>query len=282
VVLGAIVGDIVGSRFEFDRGDKTTRFEFFGPGCDFTDDSVMTLAVAQALLDLVGDATGADGVIAAAMRTFYRAHPAPTGGYGGRFARWLADGSAGPYGSFGNGSAMRVSAVGWCFQTLDDTVRWAEITARVTHNHPEGIKGAQATAAAIFLARTQGPGVAAKAHLREFVETTFGYDLGRTLDEIRPGYRHVESCQETVPEALTAYLESDGFEDAVRLAISLGGDTDTLGAITGSVAAAAYGVPQPIRERAIDYLTPDLRAVVGRWETALQGRTALRARSRPA
>jgi ADP-ribosylglycohydrolase len=140
--------------------------------------------------------------------------------------------------------------VGWLFDTLPEVERWAEVTARVTHDHPEGVKGAQATAAAVFWARSQGPGREAKARLRAWVQDRFGYDLSRTVDEIRPGYRHVETCQETVPEALTAYLESDGFEDAVRLAVSLGGDTDTLAAITGSVAEAAYGVPDAIAAQA--------------------------------
>ncbi|MDR3069125.1 MAG: ADP-ribosylglycohydrolase family protein [Cellulomonas sp.] len=263
-MLGAVVGDIVGSRFEFDRGGKTTEFELFGPGCDYTDDTVMTLAVAEALLEVDGDEDRADAALVRAMRAFYRAHPAPTGGYGGRFAVWLADPDAGPYGSFGNGSAMRVSSVGWLFDTLPEVERWAQITARVTHNHPEGVKGAQATAAAVFLARTEGPSPAAKARLRTYVQDRFGYDLRRTLDEIRPGYRHVETCQQTVPEALTAYLESDGFEHAVRLAVSLGGDSDTLAAITGSVAEAAYGIPEAIRTEALARLPEDLRAVVDR------------------
>lgn len=215
-MLGAIVGDVVGSPYEFGAGGKTTQFEMFGESADYTDDSVMTLAVGQALMDVGGDERKADAALVAEMRAFYRRHPHPMGGYGSRFLDWLNSPDPAPYGSYGNGSAMRVSAVGWLFDTLEDVEHWAAVTARVTHNHPEGIKGAQATAAAIFLARTQGPGEAAKVRLRSYVSDRFGYDLSRTLDEIRPGYEHVESCQETVPEAITAYLEADGFERTLR------------------------------------------------------------------
>lgn len=269
-MLGAIVGDIVGSPFEFGGGGKTPDFELFGAQSDYTDDSVMTLAVGAALLDVAGDETRAEAAVVASMRDFYGRHPHPKGGYGGRFASWLRSPDPTPYGSFGNGSAMRVSSVGWLFDTLADVEHWAEITARVTHNHPEGLKGAQATAAAIFLARTEGPGRAAKSHLRAYVEERFGYDLSRTLDQIRPGYHHVESCQETVPEAITCYLEADGFQDAVRLAVSLGGDADTLGAIAGSIAEAAYGVPVSMRDEALRRLPDDLRAVLDRFAPVVE------------
>jgi ADP-ribosylglycohydrolase len=265
-MLGAVVGDIVGSPFEFDRGLKTCEFELFSEESDFTDDTLMTLAVAQALMDAAGDDAAADAALVWRMREFAADYNLPKGGFGGRFSVWLRSPDPHPYGSYGNGSAMRVSAVGWLFDTLEETEHWAEVTARVTHNHPEGIKGAQATATAIFWARTQGASAEAKAGLKEYVQQRFGYDLSRTLDEIRPGYRHVESCQESVPEAITAYLESSGFEDALRLVVSLGGDTDTTGAITGSIAEAAYGIPEPIRAEALKRLPDDLREVLDRFE----------------
>ena len=160
---------------------------------------------------------------------------------------------------------MRVSAAGWLFDTLDKTLEMAKVTAEVTHNHPEGIKGAQATAAAIFLART-GHG---KEEIKAYVEREFGYDLSRSCDEIRPAYHHVESCQETVPQAITAFLESTGFEDALRTAVSLGGDSDTLAAITGSIAEASYGVPEELRQECRKRLTPELSEILRQWESAL-------------
>ncbi|HEY3267669.1 MAG TPA: ADP-ribosylglycohydrolase family protein [Armatimonadota bacterium] len=232
-MLGAIAGDMIGAPYEFDRGTKSTRFPLFSRGSEFTDDSVLTVATADALL------TGGD--FAETYRRYGRLYP--HAGWGGMFARWIADPYMGPYGSFGNGAAMRVSPVGWAFDDLDAVLEEARRTAIVSHDHPEGVKGAQSTAAAVFLARTG----AAKADIRRFAEETFGYDLSRSLDEIRPDYRHVETCQETVPEALTAFLESEGFEDAIRKAVSLGGDCDTLACITGGVAEAFYGgVPDEI------------------------------------
>ena len=267
-MLGAIIGDIVGSPFEFDQGDKTTTFKLFSRSSDFTDDTLLTLAVGDALLDLGGDETDADAVITASLRRFAELYPLPKGGFGGRFARWLMSGDPSPYGSYGNGSAMRVSAAGWLFDSLEATEHWAEITARVTHNHPEGIKGAQATAAMIYLARTEGASPDAKARQKAYVESRFGYDLSRTCDEIRPNYRHVESCQESVPEAITAYLESTDFESAIRLTVSLGGDTDTLGAIAGSIAEGAYPIPSAIADQALRRLPKKLRAVLDRFWTA--------------
>ena len=171
------------------------------------------------------------------------------------FRRWLHAENPKPYGSFGNGSAMRVSAAGWLFDTLDKTLEMAKVTAEVTHNHPEGIKGAQATAAAIFLARTGY----SKPEIKQYVEHTFGYDLNRTCDEIRPTYHHVETCQETVPEAIIAFLESVSFEDALRNAVSLGGDSDTLACITGGIAEAFYGMPQELRDETLKRLPEDIR-----------------------
>jgi len=257
-VLGAIIGDIVGSPYEWNR-IKTTDFPLFGPKSYFTDDSVMTVAVAEGLLNGGKDKQKAEAEIIAAMRRYGAWYP--DAGYGGMFSEWLTSAEPRPYNSYGNGSAMRVSAAGWLFDTLEETEEFAEISARVTHNHPEGIKGAKATAAAIFLAR-HGAG---KAEIKEAVVTKYGYDLSRTLDEIRPGYFFNETCQKTVPEAITAFLESESFEDALRKAVSLGGDSDTLAAITGSIAEAFYGIPEEIKKQALERLDGRLRAVVERW-----------------
>ncbi len=246
-MLGALVGDIVGSVYEWDN-IKTKEFPLFKPECDFTDDSVMTLAAAQALMQ----GGGAEDYVRA-MQRLGRAYPGR--GYGTRFSGWLLERHPAPYGSLGNGSAMRVSPVAWAFDSLEAVEQAAKISASVTHNHPEGIRGAQATAAAIFLAR-QGK---TKREIRQYMENIYGYDLSRTLDEIRPSYCFTESCQQTVPEALTAFLESVDFEDALRNAISLGGDSDTLAAITCSIAEGAYGVPEHIGREALDRLTPELR-----------------------
>ena len=253
-MYGAILGDIIGCPYEFDQGDKTKDFPLFSRHSDFTDDSIMTLAVAAAFLDMQPDED--EDVtrkrIVRYMRTWGKAYP--NAGYGVRFNRWLRDWNPKPYNSCGNGSAMRVSAAGWLFHDLDTVRKMARISAEVTHNHPEGIKGAEATACAIFMARTGST----KAQIRDFIVTTFGYDLSRTCDEIRPDYHHVETCQETVPEAITAFLEGESFEDVIRTAVSLGGDCDTLTCIAGSMAEAFYGVPEELKEKAREYLTQDL------------------------
>ena len=208
-MLGAILGDMVGAPFEFDRGNKTKDFEMFGKGVGFTDDSVMTIAVAEAMLDSKGKSD--DEVKKALVSSMQKwGHEYPNAGYGGMFYQWLRDKNPKPYGSFGNGSAMRVSSVGWLFLTMEETRKYARLSAEVTHNHPEGIKGAEATAACIFLARHK----ASKEQIKDYVIREFGYDLSRTCDEIRPHYHHVESCQQTVPEAITAFLEGTDFEAA--------------------------------------------------------------------
>ena len=190
-------------------------------------------------------------------RKYYKA------GYGRRFSDWLfTHWQPKPYGSYGNGSAMRVSSVGWLYDTLEETRRYAKMTAEVTHNHPEGIKGAEATAAAIFLARTG----ASKYEIREYIIREFDYDLSRTCDQIRPGYHHVESCQKTVPEAITAFLEGNSFEDVIRTAVSLGGDCDTLGCIAGSIAEAYYGVPKELKEECRKRLPADMLEVLDCFE----------------
>ena len=188
--------------------------------------------------------------LASILQGWCRAYPCPKGAYGGRFSQWIEWKDPEPYNSWGNGSAMRVSAVGWAFATLEETLHFSEQSAIVTHNHPEGIKGAQAVAAAIFWART-GMG---KVQIKENITRQFGYDLSQSCDQIRPHYHFNESCQETVPQAVTAFLESDDFEHAIRLAVSLGGDSDTLAAIAGSIAEAYHGIPASMREHALAIL----------------------------
>ena len=246
-MLGAIAGDIIGSVHEY-SGTKTPAFELFHPDCRFTDDTVLAVAVADCLLH------GFDYV--EKFQDYF--HTYPNAGYGFRFSRWAYSGNKEPYNSWGNGSAMRVPAVGYAFESVDEVQAEAKRSAEVTHNHPEGVRGAQATAVAIFLARRGKP----KDGIRDCVEEMYGYDLHRRLDDIRPSYRFDESCQGTVPPAIIAFLESNDYEDAIRKAISLGGDADTLACITGGIAEAFYGgVPTPIARRALDLLDEHLRTV---------------------
>ena len=255
-MYGAILGDIVGSPYEFDCNNyKAKDFPLFSCRSDFTDDTVMTLAVAKALLSTRGqDDAAIKAALVREMQQLGRAYP--DRGYGTHFGDWLYEDDPQPYQSYGNGSAMRVSSAAWLAKDMAETLHLAQLAAEVTHDHPEGIKGAQATAAAIFLARTGH----SKPEIRQYVEQTFGYDLSRTCDEIRPGYRHVETCQQTVPEAIIAFLESNSFEDALRNAVSLGGDSDTLACITGGIAEAFYGMPQELRAETLKRLPEDLRA----------------------
>ncbi|MFN5835871.1 MAG: ADP-ribosylglycohydrolase family protein [Pseudanabaena sp.] len=247
-MLGEIVGDIVGSIYEFNN-HRSKDFPLFSGGCDFTDDTVLTVAVADCLMN--------QGSYVEYIKNYTRKYP--NRGYGGRFAQWIRFESMEPYNSWGNGSAMRVSAVGFAFDDLEMVIQEAKRSAEVTHNHPEGIKGAQATALAIYMAR-QGQ---SKEQIKSAIAKSFSYDLDRTLDEIRPVYQFNESCQETVPEAVIAFLESTDFEDAIRNGISLGGDSDTLTCITGGIAEAFYGgVPQDIAEKALSYLPKAMREVV--------------------
>jgi ADP-ribosylglycohydrolase len=232
VLLGAVAGDIIGSVHEYDAW-KEYDFPLFGPRSKFTDDSVLTLAIAEAI---VSGRSYLDCVREFAPRY-------PRAGYGGMFRAWMASDNAAPYNSYGNGSAMRVSPVGWAFDSVEEVLREAEASAAITHNHPEGIKGAQATALAVYMARTG----ADKKSIKGEIEERFGYDLDRTVDGIRPGYKFDVTCMGTVPEAVIAFLDSEDFEDAVRKAVSLGGDADTLAAITGAIAEAFYGaVPREI------------------------------------
>ena len=263
-MLGAIIGDIVGSPYEFDCNNiKTTEFPFWGARTHFTDDTVMTVAVADALLRSHTNGHPFEDMLIKAMRRFGRMYPGA--GYGARFQSWLVSPNPRPYNSWGNGSAMRVSPIGWVCDTLDDTLELAERSAAVTHDHPEGIKGAQVTAAAIFLARTG----ASKDQIRLEIQGRFGYDLDRTLNQIRPGYHHVESCQESVPEAIIAFLESCGFEDAIRKAISIGGDSDTIAAICGGIAEAYYGLSAEMKAEALSRLDVPLREVLETWHEQL-------------
>lgn len=259
-LYGAILGDIIGSPFEFDRGEKTKDFPLFSTYSSFTDDSVMTVAVADALMTAGKDPERTKELLVYSMRRWGR--KIPNAGYGGMFYRWLHSDNPQPYGSYGNGSAMRVSSVGWLYNSFDETWKTAKLTAEVTHNHPEGIKGAECVAAVIWLARN-GKG---KAEIRSLVEETFGYDLSRTCDEIRPGYYHQESCQGTVPEAVTAFLEGYSFEDVIRTAVSLGGDCDTLTCIAGSMAEAFYGVPEELKAECRKRITPEMLEVLDRFD----------------
>ncbi len=246
-MLGAMIGDIVGSVYEW-HNIKTTEFELFSPKCFFTDDTVLTAATAQALMT--------DGDYTRAYQDFARRYPGR--GYGGNFSRWIWAENPKPYNSWGNGSAMRVSPVGFAFNSVEEVLAEAEHSAAVTHNHPEGIKGAQATALAILLAR-QG---ASQVDIRKEIAGRFDYDLDRTLDQIRPGYTFDVSCQGSVPEAIIAFLESSDYENAIRLAISIGGDSDTIACITGGIAEAYYGVPDEIAEEGKSYLPEEFRLIL--------------------
>lgn len=247
-MLSAIAGDVIGSVYEH-HPIKTKEFPLFHPMCRFTDDSVLTVAVAKAILD--------GGTYQESVLTMGRRYP--RAGYGGTFRQWLRSENPQPYNSWGNGSAMRASPVGWAFDSVEDVMREAERSAAITHNHPEGIKGAQAAALVVRMARAKTD----KEHIRAEIIGRFGYDLNRTVDGIRPAYSFDVSCQGTVPEAIIAFLDATSFEDAIRNALSLGGDSDTLACITGSIAEAYYGpVPGTIADRVLSVLTSDLSEIV--------------------
>lgn len=258
-MYGAILGDIIGSRFEFDRGGKTKEFELFTKESMFTDDTVMTVAVGEALMR-VGKDADTDTIMKAvtdSMRSWGRRYP--YAGYGNRFIKWIFDeGEPKPYNSCGNGSAMRVSAAGIFYDTLERTREVARATALVSHNHPEGIKGAECTAAVMFLGRTG----TSKNEIKDYVVKEFGYDLHETVDELRARHHHDETCQDSLPKALISFFEGTSYEDVVRNATSLGGDTDTLAAIAGAMAEGFYGVPKELIEQGQKYLTEDIMKVV--------------------
>lgn len=267
-MFGAILGDIIGSPYEFNCNNiKVKDFPLFSVNSTFTDDTVMTIAVAAAFMNVGIDADDEEICNSLIKQMHKYGYLYPTAGYGGRFFKWLVTNSTKPYHSYGNGSAMRVSSVAWLYDNIEDVRHAARLSAKVTHNHPEGIKGAEAVACAIFLARTGH----SKIEIKQYIETEFNYSLKRTCDEIRPTYRHVEPCQETVPEAITAFLEGNDFEDVIRTAISLGGDSDTIGAIAGSIAEGFYGIPDELKEECKKRLPQPILQVLLDFEKRLIG-----------
>ena len=258
-MLGAIIGDIVGSRFEF-RNNKSKDFEMFHEKCFFTDDSVMTLAIAKTIIEAENNFEDLSEGTIYYMKEIGRNYRGC--GYGGMFKRWLYSDMTEPYNSYGNGAAMRVSACGFVGQTLDEVKELSRKVTEITHNHPEGLKGAEATSVAIYLART---GSSIK-EIEEYIDKNY-YPMNFTLDEIRPKYAFKESCQETVPQAIKAFLESTSFEDAIRNAISIGGDSDTIGAITGGIAEAYYGIPEEMKAIAKTYLDDRLKKICEDFES---------------
>lgn len=263
-IIGAIAGDVIGSAYEFNP-TRDHDFELFTPKSTFTDDSVLTMANALWLLE---DREHSHERLIEIMLDMCRRYP--DRGYGGRFAHWIHDGDPQPYNSLGNGSAMRVSPVGYYAQTLDEALALAQISAEVTHNHPEGIKGAQATVAAIFLARKGR----SKQEIRDYVSSTFGYDLSRTLDEIRPTFTFDETCPRTVPEAITCFIEGKDYEDVVRLSVALAGDADTIAAIAGSISSAVDDVPNEIAQPVIARLSEELCTTLLRFNELVAKREA--------
>ena len=251
-IIGAVIGDVIGSVFEWNNV-KTTNFDLFNPKCDFTDDTVLTIAVADSILNKKDFA-----------KTIWEYGRKYRGrGYGGSFRKWLQEDDLKPYGSFGNGSAMRASAVGFAFNDIETVMEVAKQSAEVTHNHPEGIKGAQATATAIFLAR-QGK---SKKEIKDYITQTFDYNLDFTLDEIRPTYKFDVTCQGSVPQSIVAFLESSDFESAIRLAISIGGDSDTIACITGGIASAFYEqIPTEIMNFVVDRLPSEYIEIMNRFD----------------
>lgn len=260
-MYGAMLGDIIGSAFEFDRGRKTKEFPLFSKESTWTDDTVMTVAVTEALMEAGRDAT-AEEIRKACVKSMQKwGRKYPYAGYGGRFIQWVHSEHSHPYKSYGNGSAMRVSAAGWLYDTIERTREVARATAAVTHNHPEGIKGAECTAAIIFMARKGFP----KMVIAEYVMLEFGYDILETLEEMRKRHAHVETCMDSLPKAIRSFLEGKSYEDVVRNAVSLGGDTDTLAAIAGSMAEAFYGVPRGLKTECRERIPKDMLAVLKRF-----------------
>lgn len=253
LLLGAIAGDVIGSVYEANP-TKELDFKLFRSHSIFTDDTVLTLAVADWLLS--------KGELTDTLQRYGQKYA--YAGYGGSFRKWMMSPHPQPYNSWGNGSAMRVSPVGWFFETLQETLAAAKKSAEVTHNHPEGIKGAQAVAACIYLARTG----TSKQEIKEYIMETFGYDLNRTYDEIHPAYRFDVSCQGSVPEAIIAFLDSTDFESTIRMAVALGGDSDTQACIAGSIAEAFYGgAPEPIAAEALKRLPKELANTLMRFSS---------------
>lgn len=266
-LYGAILGDIIGSRFE-NRGKKikTKNFKLFSPDSRFTDDTVMTVAIADGFLHCLHfyrDFDNISGIFAESMIRWGQKYP--HAGYGKKFTEWIFAKSPQPYNSFGNGAAMKVPAIAWIYDLLWHVELATEYITALTHNHPEGIKGAKAVASAIFLARTTG----IKAEIKDYIEKNFGYDLSRKLDDIRQSYQFEISCQKTVPEAIIAFLESENFEDAIRNAVSLGGDADTQAAIAGSIAEAFYEIPENLILKCRNYLPQEILKVIDKFNAEI-------------
>lgn len=270
-MIGAIIGDIVGSRFEFNN-HRSKKFELFTDDCQVTDDSIMTLSVAKAIMEAEKlkehsfEGYGCDDEYYSLLESMAIKYlqeigrKYPNCGYGRMFSQWVFSDDHKPYNSFGNGAAMRISPVGFAARTEYEAKKMSEVVTGITHNHDEGIKGAEAAAVAIFMARRGFT----KGEIRNKISCNY-YALDFTIDEIRDTYQFNETCQKTVPQAIAAFLESTSFEDAIRIAISVGGDSDTLAAITGSIAEAYYGVPEDIKEKALTYLDDYLRSIYDEW-----------------
>ena len=262
-MYGAILGDIIGSPYEFDRGSKAKDFPLFSENSTFTDDTVMTCAVAKAILDSKPDHSDLGEMAVRDMRQLGRTFKGR--GYGGRFRRWLTCSEPHPYNSCGNGSAMRVSAIGYAAHSIDEAVAMSKAVTEITHNHPEGILGAEATAVCVWLARN---GIS-KETIRDYVRDHY-YPLGFTLDEIREEYKFNELARFTVPQAIEAFLEANSYEETIRLAITLGGDSDTLAAIAGGITGAYYGVPEDLRKQAIFFLPSELLTIINDFNDFVQ------------
>lgn len=266
-MIGAVIGDVVGSKYEFDN-IKTKDFEFLASDCYFTDDTVLTMAVCEVLLEVSKDMTDDEirSMMTRSIRKWGRKYPDES--YGIRFGRWLMADDEKPYGSFGNGSAMRVSSAGWLFDDMETTRRMARLSAEVTHSHPLGVKGAEAVAAAVFMARNG----ASKKDIWFYMEDEFDYDVHFCCDEIRETYSFDETCEGTVPEALAAFFDGTDFEDSIRNGVSLGGDTDTLCAITGTISEAYYGVPADYEAEVRYYLTDEMNSLYERFKAVKRER----------
>ncbi len=268
-MYGAILGDIIGSRFEFDRGGWTKDFDLLIAEDKWTDDTVMTIAVAEALMNAGKDASveAIEAECVKAMQKWGQRYP--YAGYGGKFICWVGSKNPKPYGSYGNGSAMRVSAAGWLYDSLERTREVARATANVSHNHPEGLKGAECTAAVMYLGRTG----ASKEEIADYVVKEFGYDFSETLEEMRARHEHVETCQDSLPKALRSFFDGESYEDVVRNAVSLGGDTDTLAAIAGAMAEAFYDMSLLLKGECQMRVEDDMLKVLNKFDEFL-GRTS--------
>jgi len=269
-MYGAILGDIIGSPFEFDRGGHTKDFDLFTKGCIFTDDTVMTVAVAEALL-AAGKAATVEVIEKACTMSMQKwGNKYPNAGYGGNFINWIFSDHPHPYNSFGNGSAMRVSAAGWLYDTIERTREVARATANVSHNHPEGIKGAEATAAIIFLARNG----ASKEEIDKYVQREFGYDYSNSLEYMREHHRHDETCMDSLPKAIRSFLDGVSYEDVVRNAVSLGGDADTIAAIAGAMAEAFYEVPVDLHVECLQRIPGEMADILNQFDETIGRGTA--------